>query len=65
MRAEPLRRVLKSAAKNTTERDHCARLRHLFGDSITFSDSGASLTGGATLIVTMRGDMWLEEFAEN
>jgi hypothetical protein len=64
VRAEPLRKVLKSAANNTTERDHCARLRHLFGDCITFSDSGALLTGAATLIVTMKGDVWLEEVNE-
>jgi hypothetical protein len=60
VKADPLIRVLKSRAENTTERDHCTRLKHLFGDSITFSDSGVALTGAATLIVTMAGRKWVE-----
>jgi hypothetical protein len=59
VKTAPLRKVLKSNPRDSTDRDHCTRLRHLFGDAISFSDSGVSLHGAATLIVTMKGDLWL------
>lgn len=61
VKADPLIKVLKSRAKKTTtDRDHCRRLKDLFGDCITFSDSGVALSGAATLIVTMAGVVGLK-----
>ena len=75
VKADPLIKVLKSRAKKTTtdrdhcrrrakktttDRDHCRRLKDLFGDCITFSDSGVALSGAATLIVTMAVGSWVK-----
>jgi hypothetical protein len=59
VKTDSLISVLQSAeARNTTDRDHRARLKHLFSDSISFGSSGATLINNSTLIVTVKSSLW-------